>query len=114
MFNKIKKLNLLLFLIPELLAIVAAIISLSLGKYIKLFLIIAGSLSVIYTVIFIIFFIVSKSIEKWNKKVLGENTDTSALIKLSPSQMRELMKGYGVKDPNSDKIITLSEISEVK
>ena len=40
MFDKFKKLNLLLFLIPELLVIIAAIISLSLGKYIKLFLII--------------------------------------------------------------------------
>lgn len=114
MFDKIKKLNLLLFLCPELLAIVAAIIFLCLGKHIKLFLIIAGSLSVIYTAIFIIFSILSKSIEKWNKKVLGENTDTSALIKLSPAQMRELMKGHGIKDPNSGKMITLSEISEVK
>lgn len=114
MFNKIKKLNLLLFLSPELLAIIAVIISLCLGKHIKLFLIIAGSLSVIYTTIFIMFFVVSQSIKKWNTKVLGDNTDTSALIKLSPSQMREIMKGYGIKDPNSDKIITLSEISEVK
>lgn len=114
MFDKIKKLNLLLFLIPELLAIVAAIISFSLGKYIKLFLIIAGSLSIMYIAIFIMFFVVFWSIKKWNKKVLGENTDTSALIKLSPSQMRELMKGHGIKDPNSDKIITLSDISEVK
>lgn len=114
MFDKIKKLNLLLFLIPELLAIAAAIVSLSLGKYIKLFLIIAGSISVIYIAIFIMFFVVSQSIKKWNKKVLGDNTDTSALIKLSPSQMRELMKGYGIKDPNSDKMITLSDISEVK
>lgn len=114
MFGKIKKLNLLLFLSPELIAIAAAIIFLCLGKHIKLFLIIAGSLSVIYAAIFVMFFIVSKSIDKWNKKVLGENTDTSALIKLSPAQMRELMKGHGVKDPNSDKIITLSEISEVK
>lgn len=114
MFNKIKKLNLLLFLSPELLAIIVAIISLCLGKHIKLFLIIAGSLAVIYTAIFIMFFVVSRSIKKWNKKVLGDNTDTSSLIKLNPSQMRELMKGYGIKDPNSDKIITLSEISEVK
>lgn len=114
MFGKIKKLNLLLFLVPELLAIAAVIISLSLGKYIKLFLIIAGSLSVIYTAIFIMFFVVSQSIKKWNKKVLGDNTDTSALIKLSPTQMRELMKGHGIKDPNSNKMITLSEISEVK
>lgn len=114
MFDKFKKLNLLLFFIPELLVIIAAIISLSLGKYIKLFLIVAGSLSAIYIAIFTMFFIVSQSIKKWNKKVLGENTDTSALIKLSPSQMRELMKGHGIKDPNSDKIITLSEISEVK
>lgn len=114
MFDKIKKLNLLLFLIPELLAIAAVIISFSLGKYVKLSLIIAGSLSVVYVAIFIMFFVVSRSIKKWNKKVLGDNTDTSALIKLSPSQMRELMKGHGVKDPNSDKMITLSEISEVK
>ena len=114
MFDKIKKLNLLLFLSPELLAIVATIIFLCLGKYIKLFLIVAGFLSIIYIVIFTMFFIVSQSIKKWNKKVLGENTDTSALIKLSPAQMRELMKGHGIKDPNSGKMITLSEISEVK
>ena len=60
------------------------------------------------------FSIVSRSIEKWNKKVLGKDTDTSALIKLSPAQMQELIKGHGIKDPNSDKIITFSEISEVK
>ena len=114
MFDKFKKLNLLLFLIPELLVIIAAIISLSLDKYIKLFLIIAGVLSIVYIVIFTMFFILSQSIKKWNKKVLGENTDTSALIKLSPTQMRELMKGHGIKDPNSGKMIALSEISEVK
>ena len=114
MFNGIKKFNLFLFLIPELLVIIAAIISISLDKYTKVFLILAGSLSVVYIVIFIMFSIVSRSIEKWNKKVLGKDTDTSALIKLSPAQMQELIKGHGIKDPNSDKIITFSEISEVK
>lgn len=114
MFNKIKKFNLFLFLIPELLVIIAAAISISLDKYTKVFLILAGLLSVIYIVIFIMFSIVFRSIEKWNKKVLGKDTDTSALIKLSPVQMQELMKGHEVKDPNSDKIITFSEISEVK
>ena len=114
MFNKIKKFNLFLFLIPELLVIIVTIISISLDKYTKVFLILAGSLSAVYIVIFIMFSIVSRSIEKWNKKVLGKDTDTSALIKLSPVQMQELMKGRGIKDPNSDKIITLSEISEVK
>lgn len=114
MFNKIKKFNLFLFLIPELLVIIAATISISLDKYTKVFLILAGFLSAIYIAIFIMFFVVSRSIEKWNKKVLGKDTDTSALIKLSPVQMQELMKGHGIKDPNSDKIITLSEISEVK
>ena len=114
MFNGIKKFNLFLFLIPELLVIIAAIISISLDKYTKVFLILAGSLSAVYIVIFIIFSIVSRSIEKWNKKVLGKDTDTSALIKLSPAQMQELIKGHGIKDPNSDKIITFSEISEVK
>lgn len=114
MFDKIKKLNLLLFLIPELLAIIAVFISLTLDRYTKVFLILAGFLSAIYIAIFIMFFVVFKSIEKWNKKVLGKDTDTSALIKLSPDQMRELMKGHDIKDPNSDKIITFSEISEVK
>ena len=114
MFNGIKKFNLFLFLIPELLVIIAAIISISLDKYTKVFLILAGSLSVVYIVIFIMFSIVSRSIEKWNKKVLGKDTDTSALIKLSPAQMQELIKGHGIKDPNSDKIITFSEISEVQ
>lgn len=114
MFNKIKKFNLFLFLIPELLVIIAATISISLDKYTKVFLILAGLLSAIYIVIFIMLSIVFRSIEKWNKKVLGKDTDTSALIKLSPVQMQELMKGRGIKDPNSDKIITLSEISEVK
>ena len=114
MFSEIKKFNLFLFLIPELLVIIVTIISISLDKYTKVFLILAGSLSAVYIVIFIMFSIVSRSIEKWNKKVLGENTDTSALIKLSPAQMRELMKGHGIKDPNSGKMITLSEISEVK
>ena len=114
MFNGIKKFNLFLFLIPELLVIIAAIISISLGKDTKVFLILAGSLSAVYIVIFTIFSIVSRSIEKWNKKVLGKDTDTSALIKLSPAQMQELIKGHGIKDPNSDKIITFSEISEVK
>ena len=114
MFNGIKKFNLFLFLIPELLVIIAAIISISLDKYTKVFLILAGSLSAVYIVIFIMFSIVSRSIEKWNKKVLGKDTDTSALIKLSPAQMQELIKGHGIKDPNSDKIITFSEISDVK
>ena len=114
MFNGIKKFNLFLFLIPELLVIIAAIISISLDKYTKVFLILAGLLSAVYIVIFIMFSIVSRSIEKWNKKVLGKDTDTSALIKLSPAQMQELIKGHGIKDPNSDKIITFSEISEVK
>ena len=114
MFNKIKKFNLFLFLIPELLVIIAATISISLDKYTKVFLILAGLLSAVYIVIFIMFSIVSRSIEKWNKKVLGKDIDTSALIKLSPAQMQELIKGHGIKDPNSDKIITFSEISEVK
>ena len=114
MFNGIKKFNLFLFLIPELLVIIAAIISISLDKYTKVFLILTGLLSAVYIVIFIMFSIVSRSIEKWNKKVLGKDTDTSALIKLSPAQMQELIKGHGIKDPNSDKIITFSEISEVK
>ena len=114
MFNGIKKFNLFLFLIPELLVIIAAIISISLDKYTKVFLILAGSLSAVYIVIFIMFSIVSRSIETWHKKVLGKDTDTSALLKLSPAQMQELIKGHGIKDPNSDKIITFSEISEVK
>lgn len=114
MFNKIKKFNLFLFLIPELLVIIAAAISISLDKYTKVFLILIGLLTTIYIAIFIMFSIVFRSIEKWNKKVLGKDTDTSALIKLSPTQMWELMRGHGVKDPNSDKIITFSEISEVK
>ena len=114
MLNGIKKFNLFLFLIPEQLVIIAAMISISLDKYTKVFLILAGSLSAVYIVIFIMFSIVSRSIEKWNKKVLGKDTDTSALIKLSPAQMQELIKGHGIKDPNSDKIITFSEISEVK
>ena len=114
MFNKIKKFNLFLFLIPELLVIIATAISISLDKYTKVLLILTGLLSAVYIVIFIMFSIVSRSIEKWNKKVLGKDTDTSALINLSPAQMQELIKGHGIKDPNSDKIITFSEISEVK
>ena len=85
MFNKIKKFNLFLFLIPELLVIIATAISISLNKYTKVFLILAGLLSAVYIVIFIMFSIVSRSIEKWNKKVLGKDTDTSALINLSPA-----------------------------
>lgn len=56
----------------------------------------------------------TKQIDSFNAKLAEEaKAAGTTLIKLDPSQLKDLKKGFGIKDPNSDNIITMSDISEV-
>ena len=115
MFNKIKKLNLLLLISPELVLVILTNIFFFFKKNLFIpFMIISIVVGILYLVLFILFSKLMKSIENHNTKVLGENPDNASIISLSPRQMSDLVKGRGIKDPDTDYIITMSDISEVK
>ena len=115
MFNKFKKLNLLLLISPELLLVILTNIFFFFKKNLFiLFMIISIVVGILYLILFILISKILKSIDEHNVKVLGDNPDKKSLIPLSVRQMSDLVKGRGVKDPDSDYIITMSDIKEVK
>ena len=114
MSNKIRKLNLAIFLLPEVLSFILIIAFLFLKKNVTVIAIIIGIETLFYIVFFIGFFKVMPLVDKYNKKVLGENPDNSLLVSVSPFQMMSLIKKEAIVDPNSEKVISISDISEVK